>query len=141
MRHLRLAAVAALALALGPACSRDLSPDATYRALAKAVAERDGDAAWALLSAGSQVWLQERAKGAAAAGPGVVNSSARLLLIGDAALGARPPRSIEVVSEGADRAVLRVEAPGGAPQDVTLVREGGRWKVQIPPSPAGSGPG
>jgi hypothetical protein len=135
-----LPVLAAAVLAALPACGRDLPPDATYRALVRAMADRDAEAAWALLSADSQRWLQERARGAAAAAPGVVSSSARQLLVGDASLGAPSPRSIEVVSASADRAVLRVEGRAGAPQDVTLVREGGRWRVEIPrPAAAGAG--
>jgi hypothetical protein len=101
--RLRLALLAALAAALLPACSRDLGPEATYRALVRAVAERDGDAAWALLAPDSQAWLAERARRAAAAGPGVVTPDPRALLLGDASLGARPPTSIEVVRPGAAR--------------------------------------
>jgi hypothetical protein len=135
-----LPVLAAAVLAALPGCGRDLPPDGTYRALVRAMADRDADAAWALLSVESQRWLQERARSAADAGPGVVSSSARQLLVGDASLGAPAPRSIEVVSASAERAVLRVEGRAGAPQDVTLVREGGRWKVEIP-RPAAGGTG
>jgi hypothetical protein len=135
--RLRPVALAALA-ALVPACSRDLGPEATYRALVRAVAERDGDAAWALLGSGSQAWLGERARRTAAAGPGVVSPDPRALLLGDASLGVRPPTSIDVARGGTDRTVLRVEVAGAPAVEVSLVREGGRWRVELP-RPGGGG--
>jgi hypothetical protein len=133
-----LAALAAAALLLPVACSRELGPEATYRALSRAVADRDEDAAWALLSRGSQRWLEARAKEAARVAPGVVSPSARQLLLGDAALTAVPPSVIEVARSDGKVAVLRVQSPGGAPAEVELVREGGAWKVAIgPPRPPG----
>jgi hypothetical protein len=127
-----LALALSLALAGAPACQVDRPPDATYRALVRAMAERDEEAAWALLSRATRQRLEERAKVAAAAAPGVVAPSARALLAGDAPLAVRPPRSITVVESGLTRAVLRVEAPGAPPADVVLVREDGAWKVDLP---------
>ncbi len=130
----RGATTAALLLAAGLAgCpQRDPPPDATYRALARAMADRDEDAAWALLSADTRRKLEERAQAAAAAAPGVVPASARALLAGDAARGVPPARSIQVREAGPDRAVLEVEAPGAPPRSVVLVREGGAWRVDLP---------
>ena len=124
-------ALAALLLLL-PACQRDLPPDATYRALVRAVADRDEAAAWKLLSHGTQERLEARARAAAAAAPGVVPASAREMLVGDAALVTRPPSAITVAGGTADRVVLRVEAPGAEPRDVVLLREGGAWRVDLP---------
>jgi len=127
-----LAALAASLIAFLPACQRDLPPDATYRALVRAAAERDETAAWNLLSSATQKRLEERARVAAAAAPGVVPASARSMLVGDASLGVRPPSSITGVEVGPDRAVLRVEAPDSPTRDVVLVREGGDWRVELP---------
>jgi hypothetical protein len=127
-----LAALAASLIAFLPACQRDLPPDATYRALVRAAAERDEAAAWNLLSSATQKRLEERAREAAAAAPGVVPASARSMLVGDASLGVRPPSSITGVEAGPDRAVLRVEAPDSPTRDVVLVREGGAWRVELP---------
>jgi hypothetical protein len=127
-----LAALAASLIAFLPACQRDLPPDATYRALVRAAAERDETAAWNLLSSATQKRLEERAREAAAAAPGVVPASARSMLVGDASLGVRPPSSITGVEAGPDRAVLRVEAPDSPTRDVVLVREGGAWRVELP---------
>jgi hypothetical protein len=119
------------ALALAPACSRELGPEAAYRALAKAVAERDADRAWSLLSRSSQERLDRKAQEAAARAPGVVPGSGRQLLLGDAAFLSRPASAVSVVSRSGDRALLRVDVEGSAPREVTLVREGS-WRVEIP---------
>ena len=71
---------------------------------------------------------------AAAAAPGVVPASARSMLVGDASLAVRPPSAITAVEIGPDRAVLRVEAPDSPTRDVVLVREGGVWRVDLPPA-------
>jgi hypothetical protein len=127
-------ALAASLVAVLPACQRDLPPDATYRALVRAAADRDEAAAWNLLSSATQRRLEERARVAAAAAPGVVPASARSMLVGDASLAVRPPSSIVAVETGPDRAVLRVEAPDSPARDVVLVREGGVWRVDLPPA-------
>ena len=134
-----LAALAAAALLLPAACTRDPGPEATYRALTRAVAERDEEAAWALLSKGTRAWLEDRAREAARTAPGVVPQSARQLLLGDAALSAVPPTLVELVRSDAAEAVLRVRAPGGEAAEVRLVREGGAWKLDA--RPAGGPPG
>ena len=132
-RRLRPVAAALALLAFLPGCpQRDLPPDAAYRALARAMAERDEDAAWALLSTATRAKLEERARAAATAAPGVVAPSARSVLAGDAALSVRPASAITVVEVGPDRALLRVEAPGAPPRNVTLVREDGAFRVDLP---------
>jgi len=136
-----LAALAAAALLLPAACTRDPGPEATYRALARAVADRDEDAAWALLSKGTQAWLEARARDAAKAAPGVVPPGARQMLLGDAALSAVPPTVIELVRGDEREAVLRVRSPGGDAVEVRLVREGGAWRVEARPPGAGTTPG
>jgi hypothetical protein len=115
------------------ACARDPGPEAAYRSLARAVADRDADKAWSLLSRDSQKRLDALAREAAARAPGVVPSSGRQILLGDAALASRPLVRVEVASQQGDRAVLRVEAQGGPPREVSMVREGGGWRVELPP--------
>ncbi len=127
MRGLALIAVLLLA------CAREGTgtPDATYRAFARAASERDDDRAWALLSADTQAWLDRRAKAAAASAPGVVAASGRQLLFGDAALATRPLATALVLRESRDEAVVEVAEEGGPKREVGLVREGG-WRVRIP---------
>jgi hypothetical protein len=130
----RLSALAALALAL--ACRRaEERPDEAYRAFARAVADRDADRAYALLSSDTQAWLDERARSAAASAPGVVPSSGRSLLLGDASLAPRQMGEVVVLREARDRAVLSVAEEGAGKGDVELVRERG-WRVRIPAPPA-----
>jgi hypothetical protein len=128
MRALALLAL----LALAPACARELGPEASYRALVKAMAERDADRAWSLLSAASQKRLDALARAAAARAPGVVPASGRQLLIGDAALASPSLVSVSLQSQSGDRAALQVEEAGRAPRRVVMVREGGRWRVELP---------
>jgi len=118
--HLRSPILLLLAAAaLAAACAqREGSPEAAYRAFVRAVADRDGDRAWALLSKDTQAWLDARAREAAAHAPGVVPPSGRELLLGDAARAARP--------------VVEVKEEGGAAREVELVREQG-WRVRLPP--------
>ena len=123
---------AAVALALALSCARELPPAAAYRAFARAAADRDADRAWALLSSDTQAWLDARAKEVAAEAPGVVAPSGRALLLGDAALAARPVASAVVVRESRDLAVLAVQEEGGPKREVEMVRERG-WRVRIPP--------
>jgi len=119
-------------LALLSGCARDLGPEAVYRALVQAVADRDADRAWSLLSTASQKRLDARAREVAARAPGVVPASGRALLVGDAALAAPEVKSVAVRSQDAERAVLRVEEEGRPPREVLLVREGSRWRVELP---------
>jgi hypothetical protein len=126
-------AVLGVALFLAvPACQRELPPDAAYRALVRAMSERDEEAAWELLSSATRDRLEARARIAAAAAPGVVRPSARALLAGDAPLAVLPPTSIVLKEMGPDRAVLRVEAPGARSAEVILIRERGAWRVDLP---------
>ncbi|HYQ81521.1 MAG TPA: hypothetical protein VEP68_08470 [Anaeromyxobacteraceae bacterium] len=122
----------ALLLSLA-ACAREPGPEAAYRSLARAVAERDADKAWSLLSQGSQRRLDALAREAAARAPGVVSPSGRQLLLGDASLSVRPLSRVEVAREEGDRVVLRVEEQGEGPREVTMVREGRGWRLELPP--------
>ena len=130
------------------ACARQGTPDAAYRAFARAASERDADRAWALLSTDTQAWLDRRAKIVSAAVPGVVAPSGRQLLFGDAALATRPLTTTLVLRESRDQAVVEVAEEGGPKREVELIREGG-WRVRIPEptarddrsAPAGAQPG
>lgn len=129
----RLSALAlAAALAL-PGCRKPGPPDAAYRSFTQAAREGDSGTAWELLSQRTREWLDRRAADAASKAPsGVVSSSGRDLLLGNAALAAPKVKSIVILRESRDRAVLKVEAEGQPAREVTLVNEGG-WRVDIPP--------
>jgi hypothetical protein len=129
--------LAAGCLLLG-ACRRPQDPATTYRVFAYATRTGDEDAAWSMLSARSQASLDARAREVAARSGGAVPATGKDLLLGDAPAAAPRIRSALTVRESADAAVVRVEAEGAAtPADVTLVREGGRWKVLLPELPPG----
>jgi len=127
---------AAAPLLLAGCAPRDPPPDAVYRAFVRAGTERDGEAAWALLSRASQARLEERARAAAARAPGVLAPAGPRLLFGDAAAAVRPVKVIELIRTDAESAVLRVVDAGGAAAEVRLVREEGRWRIELPaPAP------
>jgi hypothetical protein len=126
--------LAAGCLLLG-ACRRPQDPATTYRVFAYATRTGDEDAAWSMLSARSQAVLDARAREVAARSGSAVPATGKDLLLGDAPAAAPRIRSALTVRESADAAVVRVEAEGAAPADVTLVRERGRWKVLLPELP------
>ncbi|HYS79533.1 MAG TPA: hypothetical protein VEM76_02425 [Anaeromyxobacteraceae bacterium] len=128
-----------LALALGGALAagcvqREGSPETAYRAFVRAAADRDAERVWASLSTDTRAWLDERARVAAARAPGILPAGGKQLVLGDAALTARPLAAVVLRRESRDRAVLEVAEEGGAPREVELVREQG-WRVRLPAPP------
>ena len=135
MSRRRVLAALALGGALAAGCAqREGSPETAYRAFARAAADRDAERVWALLSNDTRAWLDERARAAAARAPGILPASGKQLLLGDAALTARPLAAVVLRRESRDRAVLEVTEEGGAPREVELVREQG-WRVRLPAPP------
>lgn len=121
---------AALAFA---GCRRPEGPAEAYRAFAAAARAGDADGVWARLSGRSRAALDARAAAAAAQGSGVVPASGKDLVVGD--LSAEAPRieKVTVARESREEAVLAVEVQGApAPQQVSLVRESGGWRVVLP---------
>ncbi|HVO20606.1 MAG TPA: hypothetical protein VMU15_15210 [Anaeromyxobacter sp.] len=131
-RNLTLA-LAALA-ALGAAgCRAPEGPAERYRRFAEAA--RGGRAAevWAMLSQGSRRALSQEGEGLAGKVPNpAVDLSGPELVLGDLAPTAPRVKSVTVVRESGDQAVVAVEDEGGARGEVTLVREGGEWRVRLP---------
>ncbi len=120
-------------LAATSACRRDAGPAEVYRAFAAAARDGKADEVWAMLSERSRAELDRRARALAAkAPPGVVPASGRAMVLGDLAAVAPPPARVVVVRESRDAAVLSVEAEGQAAREVTLVRQGGVWRVDVP---------
>jgi hypothetical protein len=123
----------ALALLLAAGCSRDLGPAERYRAFAAAARSGDSDAVWSMLSERSREALDARAREIASrAPPGVVAGSGRQLVLGDLAARTPRPKTVVVRRESRDRAVVAVEVEGEPAREVTLVREGGVWRVDVP---------
>jgi hypothetical protein len=135
MPRLALALLVALA-ALG-GCRRSTGPAEAYRAFAAAARSREPDAAsavWSMLSERSRAALEARAKEVAKAAPaGVVPPTGKELVLGNLSIAAPRLRSAVVLRESRDEAVIAVEEEGrpGA-REVSLVREGGVWRVVLP---------
>jgi hypothetical protein len=120
-------------LLLSPGCRREVGPAERYQAFAAAVRAGDADAVWPMLSERSREELDRRAKALSArAPPGVVAGSGRDVVLGD--LSARSPRpaSVVVARESRDAAVVSVQVEGEPAREVSLVREGGVWRVVVP---------
>ncbi len=126
----RLLSLALLALALS-ACRRGEGPVEAYRRFAAAARSGDAETAWNMLSERSRAALDARARELAARAPGVLPASGRDLLLGDQSARAPRLRSAVVVRESAGAAVVRVEDEAGGKGEVTLVREGGAWRVAL----------
>lgn len=136
LRVLLVIQAACAALACTP---RESNPEGVYRAFASAVAERDGDRAWALLSADTKAWLDARARELSLASPGVIAASGQRLVLGPASSAVPPLVSVRVVKESGGLAVVEAVDSGGAKSRVELVREKG-WRVRIPAPAVKQGP-
>ncbi len=128
-----LAALAAAALAAIPACRPEAGPADVYRTFAAAARDGKADDVWAMLSDRARAELDRRARDLAARAPaGVLAASGRALVLGDLSAAAPAPTSVVVVRESRDAAVLSVETEGSPAREVTLVRQGGVWRVDVP---------
>jgi hypothetical protein len=129
-RALPLLAAASLAAL---ACRGDAGPADRYRAFAAAARDGKAEEVWSMLAERSRAELDRRAQEVAAkAPPGTVAASGRATVLGD--LSAVAPRASRVVAirESRDAAVLSVELEGEPAREVTMVREGGVWRVVVP---------
>jgi hypothetical protein len=126
--------VAALVLIASAGCRPASGPVEAYRAFAAAARAGDRDAAWGMLAERSRAVLDARAREAAARAPaGVVPASGKDLVLGDLTVTAPRLKSVTVVRESAEAAVIAAEEEGGAgAREVSLVREGGVWRVVLP---------
>jgi len=128
-----LRVLAAGLLLASSGCRRDVGPADRYRAFSAAARDGDAEAVWSMLSERSREAFDARARALAARAPaGVVSSSGRALVLGDLAPSARRPTSVVVVRESRDAAVVSVEVEGEGAREVSLVREGGVWRVVVP---------
>ncbi len=121
----------ALALLGGAASCHGETPDDAFRGFVAAILAHRQDDAWAHLSAASQAAMKAARDNAAALAPkGTVPDDPKALLFGEDVGLARPIDKIEVVSQSGSRARLSVEA-GGEKHEVQMVREDGRWKLDL----------
>ncbi len=121
--------VALLACLILSGCKGETTPEDAYRTFAAALANRDGDKAFSMLSQESQEKLTKLAQEASAKAQGGVPADPRRMIVsGDPA--AKAIKEVKVVSRGQGSAVISVD-DGSGPKPVKMVREGLRWKVSL----------
>lgn len=123
--------IAALAIALSPvACHSREAPDDAFRAFTLAVLAHQKDLAWEHLSRESQVAMTAALGDATSAAPGMVPKDPKDLLFGGDVGLARPIDKIVIEDQGPAEAHLSVET-AGSNHRVRMVREGGRWRLDL----------
>jgi len=134
MRPRALAAVTLALAACRPAL--DDGPETTYRALVAAANKGDAAGAFARLTAESQAQVKAQLAGLRAASGGSLDEdAARVMFSG----GRAPPLTgLRLLKKDQDQATVGVTA-GERTREVTLLRQGSVWRVQLPRGSA-SGP-
>ena len=117
-------------VALLAGCRREPpnSPEAAYRGFIEALQKGNTRKAWASLSAPTRHKVEERSKAIAEASKGVVRDEPELLLF----QGTRPGPLGEVTQVKVDdtSALLQVASAGG-PREVKLVKDSGKWLIDL----------
>ena len=132
MRRLLVPVLVALSLSL-VACRSQEGPAQRYRRFAELARAGKAEEAWAMLSSRSRARLEAQAKELAAHAPaGVLPTSGPELLLGDLSATAPRVKSVAMVRESRDAAVVAVQEEGGRKGEVQLVREDGAWRVVLP---------
>ncbi len=132
MRRL-VAPLLASALLLA-ACRVPENPADRYRRFVDAARKGRAADVWAMLSTPSRKALADRAKALSSAkpSPGMDVSAFPDLVLGDLAPTAPRVKSVTVLRESKDAAVVSVEDVAGVRGEVSLVREDGEWRVVLP---------
>ena len=120
-----------LLLVMAAGCRREAptnSPEAAYRGFIEALQKGNTRKAWASLSAPTRHKVEERSKAIAEASKGVVRDEPELLLF----QGTRPGPLGEVTQVKVDdtSALLQVASAGG-PREVKLVKDSGKWLIDL----------
>lgn len=113
------------------------TPEGVYRGFIEALQRGNGRKAWASLSKPTQQKVAARSKAIAAASKGVVSDEPELLLF----QGSRPAtiEAIEQLRADEQAAVLRVTSGGGT-REVKLLKDSGRWVIDLADTLEGSNP-
>jgi predicted nucleic acid-binding Zn-ribbon protein len=122
----------------GPVSLRQDPPEAALDAFFTDLRFQRVDRAYAALAHRSRTWLEERHRRLQRAATPAdqpsddasIDRHELLYRTLDLTL-LSPPESIVVVSPPGDRVTLRVTVEGGASAEVVMVREDGRWKVDL----------
>ena len=129
----RLSAALLAAALLVASCRASETPAERYRRFADAARKGRAADAWAMLSAQSRKALVERAKALAGPKPSAgLDVTAADLVLGDLAPTAPRVKSVTVMRESRDAAVVSVEEASGERGEMSLVREDGEWRVVLP---------
>lgn len=120
------------------ACRREgptSTPEGTYRGFVDALQKGNARKAWSALSKETRARVEARSKELAAASKGTVRDEPQLLLFE----GSRPTaiEAITPVREDESSAVLRVTSGGGT-REVKLLKDSGRWVIDLSDSLEGS---
>jgi len=127
MRATPLAALISLLAACSSA--RDDTPEGAYQAFAAAANKGDAAGAFSRLSSDSQARVRGQLAGLSAASGGSLGEDAARWMF---SAGRTPPViTVQLLKKEADRATLGVTA-GERTGEVTLVRQGSVWRVQLP---------
>jgi hypothetical protein len=121
-------------LATGGAC-RGEGPAEAFLKFAEALSERDAEAAWAALASESRRQIEEQAAELERLSGGTSRRDPRELLLATALHAKRSKRAVTVGKAEGERAVLKVGLEAGGEDEVTMVREEGKWRVALPKPP------
>lgn len=131
------AALLLVLLSMVPGCRRPAvdSPEATYRTFVTALQRSDARTAWKLLTPATREKATALSKAISEASRGVVRDEPEILLFQSS----RPPAVGEVTQVRADEttAVLKVASAGGE-REVKLVKDSGKWQIDLSDSIEGS---
>ncbi|MHB8877898.1 MAG: nuclear transport factor 2 family protein [Myxococcaceae bacterium] len=130
MRPFRLPALLLLVV-VAAACKgpRWDTPEAAYATFAQAMMRGEAKLAYEALSASTHKAIEERSKELSAASGGAIRDDPVLLTF---ATGVKPRlvTEVKVVKVEGDTATVTVTA-GGQTQEQRMVKEGGRWRVDL----------
>lgn len=124
-------------LVMIPGCRRPAvdSPEAAYRTFVTALQRSDSKTAWKLLTPGTREKATALSKAISEASKGVVRDEPEILLFQSS----RPPTAGDITQVRADEttAVLKVSSAGGE-REVKLVKDAGKWQIDLSDSIEGS---
>jgi hypothetical protein len=127
MRTLPLACLVLLLIACRS--QRDDTPEGAYRAFAAAANKGDARDAFARLTSESRRAATREISGLSSASGGSLREDASALVFSGGR--GQPISAVRLLKKDQDRATVEVTA-GGQTREVTLLREGTEWRVELP---------
>ena len=118
---------------LAAACREPEGPAQRYQRFAAAARDGRAGVVWAMLSERSRRSLEDRARALEEERPSAgVDVTPLDLAVSDLSPTAPKVKSVRLVRQSAGSALLAVEEEGGGRGEVSMVREGGEWRVELP---------